>query len=116
MKMLISQGKKAQNEEKPIGEDGEVTQTSEDRSLNSSSEEKSILKVSDSMNEQKNFDREDENTTTRMETALSIVMRNFDLYDKGYVLTAFDDKGEGKQCKVTLTNGAFTISAVIHDW
>lgn len=108
--------KDAQNEEKLIGSDGEVTQNSEEEHTNTSNEERNISTASDNTTAQKSLDKEDGNTTMRMEYALSIVMRNFNLEDKGYVLTGFDDKGEGKKCTLTLSNGAFTITATIHDW
>lgn len=103
-------------EVKHSGEGGEEVQNLETPSTNTYSGKSDILNESENLNPPKNLEKVDESTTTKMEIALWFAMKNFNLENKGYSLIAFDDKGEGKYCKLTLTNGEFTITVKIHEW
>lgn len=54
-----------------------------------------------------------ENVTDKMNKALELVFKTFDLEDKGYVMTGFKDKN--KSCELELANGDFTLRVVISD-
>ena len=98
------------------GNAGITTPNLENQPTTTLSGKSDIMNEQETMKPQKESVKVEENTTTRMELALSIVMHRFNLEGKDYVLTAFDDKGEGKKCKLTLTNGEFTVAVTIHEW
>lgn len=54
-----------------------------------------------------------ENVTDKMNKALELVFKTFDLEDKGYVMTGFKDKN--KSCELELTNGDFALRVTISD-
>ena len=56
---------------------------------------------------------QDNKATKKMNKALALVFDVFDLEDKGYVMTAFKDKGN--KCSIELANGDFTVNVDIKD-
>ena len=54
---------------------------------------------------------QDNKATKKMNKALALVFDVFDLEDKGYVMTAFKDKGNS--CSLELANGDFTVGVTI---
>lgn len=54
---------------------------------------------------------QDNKATKKMNEALALVFDVFDLEDKGYVMTAFKDKGNS--CSLELVNGDFTVGVTI---
>ena len=54
---------------------------------------------------------QDNKATKKMNEALALVFDVFDLEDKGYVMTAFKDKGNS--CSLELANGDFTVGVTI---
>ena len=53
----------------------------------------------------------DNKATKKMNEALALVFDVFDLKDKGYIMTAFKDKGNS--CSLELANGDFTVGVTI---
>ena len=56
---------------------------------------------------------QDNKATKKMNEALALVFDVFDLEDKGYVMTAFKDKGN--KCSIELANENFTVDVYIKD-
>ena len=56
---------------------------------------------------------QDNKATKKMNKALALVFDVFDLEDKGYVMTAFKDKGN--KCSIELANEDFIVSVDIKD-
>ena len=56
---------------------------------------------------------QDNKATKKMNKALALVFDVFDLEDKGYVMTAFKDKGN--KCSIELANEDFTVNVDIKD-
>ena len=54
---------------------------------------------------------QDNKATKKMNKALALVFDVFDLEDRGYVMTAFKDKGHS--CSLELANEDFTIGVTI---
>lgn len=54
---------------------------------------------------------QDNKATKKMNKALALVFDVFDLEDKGYIMTAFKDKGNS--CSLELANGDFTVGVTI---
>ena len=54
---------------------------------------------------------QDNKATKKMNEALALVFDVFDLKDKGYIMTAFKDKGNS--CSLELANGDFTVGVTI---
>lgn len=54
---------------------------------------------------------QDNKATKKMNKALALVFDVFDLEDKGYVMTAFKDKGNS--CSLELVNEDFTVGVTI---
>ena len=54
---------------------------------------------------------QDNKATKKMNKALALVFDVFDLEDRGYVMTAFKDKGNS--CSLELANEDFTIGVTI---
>lgn len=54
---------------------------------------------------------QDNKATKKMNEALALVFDVFDLEDKGYVMTAFKDKGNS--CSLELVNEDFTVGVTI---
>lgn len=54
---------------------------------------------------------QDNKVTEKMNKALALVFDVFDLEDRGYVMTAFKDKGS--KCSIELANEDFTVSVDI---
>ena len=54
---------------------------------------------------------QDNKATKKMNEALALVFDVFDLEDKGYIMTAFKDKGNS--CSLELANGDFTVGVTI---
>lgn len=54
---------------------------------------------------------QDNKVTKKMNEALALVFDVFDLEDKGYVMTAFKDKGNS--CSLELVNEDFTVGVTI---
>ena len=54
---------------------------------------------------------QDNKATKKMNKALALVFDVFDLEDKGYIMTAFKDKGHS--CSLELANEDFTIGVTI---
>ena len=54
---------------------------------------------------------QDNEATKKMNKALALVFDVFDLEDRGYVMTAFKDKGHS--CSLELANEDFTIGVTI---
>lgn len=54
---------------------------------------------------------QDNKATKKMNKALALVFDVFDLEDKGYVMTAFKDKGN--KCSLELANEDFTVNVDI---
>lgn len=54
---------------------------------------------------------QDNKATKKMNKALALVFDVFDLEDKGYVMTAFKDKGN--KCYLELANEDFTVNVDI---
>ena len=54
---------------------------------------------------------QDNKATKRMNKALALVFDVFDLEDKGYIMTAFKDKGHS--CSLELANEDFTVGVTI---
>ena len=54
---------------------------------------------------------QDNKATKKMNKALALVFDVFDLEDKGYIMTAFKDKGS--KCSIELANGDFTVNVDI---
>ena len=54
---------------------------------------------------------QDNEATKKMNKALALVFDVFDLEDKGYVMTAFKDKGNS--CSLELANEDFTVGVTI---
>ena len=54
---------------------------------------------------------QDNKVTKKMNEALALVFDVFDLEDKGYVMTAFKDKGNS--CSLGLVNEDFTVGVTI---
>lgn len=54
---------------------------------------------------------QDNKVTDKMNRALSIVFNVFDLENRGYIMTAFKDKGNS--CSLELANEVFTIGVTI---
>ena len=54
---------------------------------------------------------QDNKATKKMNKALALVFDVFDLEDKGYVMTAFKDKGN--KCSIELANEDFIVSVDI---
>lgn len=56
---------------------------------------------------------QDNKATEKMNKALALVFDVFDLEDRGYVMTAFKDKGS--KCSIELANEDFTVSVDINN-
>lgn len=56
---------------------------------------------------------QDNEATKKMNKALALVFDVFDLEDKGYIMTAFKDRGS--KCSIELANEDFTVSVDIKD-
>ena len=56
---------------------------------------------------------QDNEATKKMNKALALVFDIFDLEDRGYIMTAFKDKGHS--CSLELANEDFTIGVTIKD-
>ena len=56
---------------------------------------------------------QDNKVTEKMNEALSIVFNVFDLENRGYIMTAFKDKGNS--CSLELANEVFTVGVTIKD-
>ena len=54
---------------------------------------------------------QDNKATKKMNKALALVFDVFDLEDKGYIMTAFKDKGNS--CSLELANEDFTVGVTI---
>lgn len=54
---------------------------------------------------------QDNKATKKMNKALALVFDVFDLYDKGYIMATFKDKGHS--CSLELVNGDFTVGITI---
>ena len=54
---------------------------------------------------------QDNKATKKMNKALALVFDVFDLEDRGYIMTAFKDKGHS--CSLELANEDFTIGVTI---
>lgn len=54
---------------------------------------------------------QDNKATKKMNKALALVFDVFDLEDKGYIMTAFKDKGHS--CSLELANEDFTVGVTI---
>lgn len=54
---------------------------------------------------------QDNKATKKMNKALALVFDVFDLEDRGYVMTAFKDKGHS--CSLELANEDFTVGVTI---
>lgn len=54
---------------------------------------------------------QDNEATKKMNKALALVFDVFDLEDRGYVMTAFKDKGNS--CSLELANEDFTVGVTI---
>lgn len=114
MKPLKSNAEK--NAVKDFGNGGEKMSISENQQTDISTVESDSMNELETLPPQRVSEKADENTTMRMERALSLVKLDFNLEGRDFVLIAFDDKGEGKKCKITLANDTYTVSVTINEF